>query len=387
MEKKILLVTGDQREVENVTPSLDELGYAWKHCRNMELAIEEYEDFKPDLIILNALLPRGGASEFCREIRHKKRDTKTKIIVTSAVSSGTIQLEARVRWGADEVVLLPIPLAKMVQLVSFILGDLEERPTIRNLADLTVRRESATEIKPIKKKIAKSGDLRDVPLGSLLSLLIKKSLSGILALGEGEQKRELVIAEGRVLEIRSGYIPGLELNAFLIAQGLIDKDALGPFLNQALQEGKKLGVVLRENQLINDYHLFNALREQAARKLADVFRWDQGPYAFAPGDLSEVVTEPLNLNLAKLAFRAARAGNDPSAFIERHHAWLDHKVKLKETAAIRPNLLDLTPDEKRFIFQLDGKRTISELLAEKALPESEMRSILSALITLGMLSH
>jgi CheY-like chemotaxis protein len=387
MEKKVLLVTHDQREVDNLTPALEDLGYEWKHTRDATMGMEFYEDFHPDLIILNALAPRGGALDLCRHVRHKHRDAKTKILVTSAVSTGTIQLEARIRWGADEVVLLPIPLTKMVQLVSFMLGDLDERPMIRHFADLAVRRDSPSEMKPVKKKLARSGDLSEIPLGSLLTVLVRKSMSGTLSFGENDQQRDFLIAEGRVLDVHSGYLPGMGLADVLVAQGLIDKDALGPFLEQALEEKKKLGVVLRENQLINDYALANALREQAVRKLADVFQWSEGHYQFTPGVPNVTVNEPLNLNLAKLAFRAARIAADPSTFAERFQDWLDQKITLKETAAIRPNLLDLNPDEKRFVFQLDGKRTISQVLEEKILPEPEMRSMLSALITLGMLSR
>ena len=387
MAKNVLLVTHDQREVENLVPSLEDLGYEWRHARDAATATEFYDDARPDLLILNALVPRGGAFEVGRYIRQKRHDNSTKILVTSAVSSGTIQLEARLRWGADEIVFLPIPLAKMVQMVSFMLGDLNERPVIRHFADLAVWRESASELRPVKKKIAKNGDLSEIPLGSVLTVLIRKSMSGVLSLGDGDTHRSIVIDDGRVVDVRSAYLPGLGLGEILVAMGLVDAKALPPFLKQALDDRRRLGVVLRESQLIDDYNLFNALREQAVRKLADVFRWKTGAYSFDASLPSGTIHEPLNLNLAKLSFRSARLAADPGTFYEQFSAWIDQKVTLKESAAIRPNLLDLNADEKRFVFQLDGKRTIRQLVAEKGLPELEMRSILSALITLGMLAR
>ena len=132
VDRKILLLTSDQREVDNLTPALDDLGYQWGHVAHADEIIPVLDDFQPDLVVLNALFPQVNISEMCAEIRDR---TNAKILITSAISSATHQFQARHKWKVDEYVALPIPLKKMVRMVAFMLGDLDSKPTLRNLGE------------------------------------------------------------------------------------------------------------------------------------------------------------------------------------------------------------------------------------------------------------
>jgi len=387
MPKKILLITNDQREVDNLAPSLEGLGYVWKNGATASAGIELYEDFQPDLIILNALVPGGGGYEVCQAIRRQHRDDKTKIIVTSAVSSGTIQLEARLKWKADEVVLLPITLKKIVQLIAYSLGDMNRRPSIKPVSDLAVYHEQSKEVEPAKRRIARTGDLQDVPFGRLIALLVKSNASGVLTLGMLENAREVLIDKGRIIELRSAYLNDLGLADILAMFGWVNAEVIKPFVDLALMNGQRLGGILREKGLIDDYQLFTALGEQVTRKLADVFNWRKGFYRFHALDPAPLVEEPLDLQFAKTAFQAARMSTNHTIFEDQYEPWLDSFTTVNDSSPIRMNLLPLSSQEKRFLFQLDGKRKLKSLLKEKMLPDREAKSLINALIKLGLLSR
>lgn len=386
MKKKILLITHDQQEITNISPSLDDLGYDWTHAEDALAGLEIYESQKPDLIVVNALVPRGGGFEICRQIRQEYGDRTTKIIVISAVASGTIQVEARTKWGADEVILLPVPLAKMVQLIAFLLGDANERPTIKNISNIMVRRDSSIEVKPGKKKITRSGDLADIPFGRILAVLVKRNLSGFLRLGEAGNAREILLSDGRVLEMRSGYLPGLALGEVLSSLGWLDEQTLTPLIEQAKSTEQRLGVILRKNSLLDKAKLRDALVEQAILKLSDVFLWRKGVYEFVDAETSHLIDEPIDLLLAKATFCAARASVNPAGFRNDFRPWLKRHIQINETAAIRPNVIELTAEEKRFIYRLDKSRTVTEILKEKMLPHDEACTMLGALFHLGMVT-
>ena len=386
--KRVLLVTHDQREVDNISPALEELGYEYRIARTGQKGIEGYEDFQPHLIILNALMPRGDSQEVCRAIRQERQDKDTKILVTSPVSSGTIMLQARVKWGADEVVLLPISLNKMVQLVAFLLGDLSDRPALRtHPVDLTVRRDTSLEIKTTKGKIPKKGYLAEIDIGRILVTIIRQNASGSLILGEGEEALNILLFEGRLLELQSGYLKDRALGDLLCKEGVLSEPDLPPLLEDARKGKKRLGVLLMARKIIDHEHLSKMLEHQIVLKVAAVFTWKDGLYQFHPGDPTSSVGEPRNMHLAKVAFRAACLGAEPDLFEERYKNWLDQRVTLAENSPIRPNLLDLNSSEKRLIFNINGKHTLREVITEDRADTAQTLSTISAMLRLGMLSR
>jgi len=382
--KRILIITSDQREVDNITPYLDEFDYQWKHAADAINGAVEYEEFQPDLVILSALVPKGGGWEVCHAIRKKNDDQDTIIIVTSPVASGTIQLEGRVKWGANEVVTLPISIKRLIRLIARLLGEEDLVSQWSSGGHMIVRNDTSITLPTKKKKIAKSGNLNDVSLGRLLSLVVKKNYTGKLILGEGKYSRILLVEDGRILGIESGYIENLALGEILVQLGWIDQQVVHVYLAEAKQKGQRFGEILRTAGMISEDRLMLALQEQVVRKIGDVFSWKTGKYEFLKQDHIDAVSDPLNFPLVKATFRAAKYSANPVDFEQEYALWLDRTITLRETAAIRPNLIDLSPEEMRLIFSLTGDRTIREILAKSPLPVNETRTLFSALLRLGM---
>lgn len=381
--RKVLFITADQREVDNLAPALEELHYQWKHAK-YGTEVEEFLDIeKPDLVILNALLPRGNIQDICRIIRQY---STAKILVTSAINSPTMTLQARTKWDLDEFVTLPISLNKMVQLVAFLLGDVDKRPTLYTTGQLMrLDNEPKRDIETAGHKISTAGDLKTVNLGRLLGMLIRKQLSGKLILGEGDEMREILLADSRILEIRSRYLTKLGLGDLLILRHLLTEAELEQLLKEAAQQQRKLGELLRERQLITTTALFDVLQEQAVEKLKGVFAWSSGRYEFKRGEFTRQVAEPLNLLLAKAAFLAARQATDLQEFDNNFTDWLKQEVMLNPNSPIRSNALTLDGDEKRFVFSLKNGKNLRAAMRESRLPDEVVKGLTAALIQLRMI--
>jgi len=384
-KRKILFITADQREVDNLAPALEELHYEWKHAR-FGTEVEEFLDIeKPDLVILNSLLPRGNIQDICRMIRQY---TSAKILVTSAINSPTMSLQARTKWDLDEFVTLPISLNKMVQMVAFLLGDVDKRPTLYSTGQLMrMDAEPKHDMEATGHKIPIAGDLKSVNLGRLLGMLVRKQLSGKLTLGEGNDTREILLSDGRILEIRSQYLTDLGLGDLLVQQHQLTEGQREALLKEAAQQGKKLGVLLREHQLLTTAALFDTLQKQAVEKLKDVFAWDAGRYEFKRGAFEQLVEEPINLLLAKAAFQAARRAVDLLEFENLFGDWLKREVKLNPNSPIRSNSISLDGDEKRFVFSLKNGKNLRAAMRDSKLPDEIAKALVAALIQLRMISR
>jgi CheY-like chemotaxis protein len=383
--RKVLFLTSDKQEVDPLVPLLEEAGYEWQHLKTPDDLVFYLDKFEPNLVVLNALIPRGNAADICRSIR---KSGKAKILILSAIASPTMLLQARHRWEMDEIVALPAPAQKLMMLIGYLLGDNPVRPYLRGMSELAPRPDQSPELKAPTNKVSLTGDLHDVPVGRLLAMIVGKRLAGSLVLGDGLRQRRLLVAEGRVLAVKSRYLPRLGLGDILVRWQGFDGAQLRPMLDEATRQSLRLGELLLAQKMIEPAALEQALNRQVVEKLADVFRWDGGHYEFIK-NAKEIgkIPEPRNLMLAKVAFQAARAASDPGRFTQLFGIGQFERVAANPAAAIRANMLDLTADEKRFISELRGDKPVSRVVDEGPLSPDAAKSLLMAMLQLRMLGH
>lgn len=383
--RKIFLLTPDQREVDNLTPALDEIGYDWEHFRSATELSHRIDLVSPDMVLLNALTPGVDMARLTAEIR---KEPGTKILVTSAISSSTYRLKARHRWEIDEFVTLPVPLKKMVRLIAFMLGDINEKPHIRTAGDTAPSRMPANddkiELRTTSIKLPLAGDISNVPIGRLLSTIIRHQLSGRLTLGSGDTTREMILLNGRLLELRSAYLANLGLGEMLANRQLIPEEHIQALVEEAARNNQRLGELLRSKRLLTTPQLSETLDLQVVEKLAPVFNWPEGEYRFHRDDSPPSILEPRNMLLANVAFRAARRAAAFENFEQRFAKWLDQRVVLNSDSPIRANQLDLDSTEKRFLFNLKKPHTVRDIISGGNMAFGEAQSLLTALLLLRM---
>jgi len=101
--RKILIVD-DEHAITDILEIILQKEYQTAKAFDGEEALEKYESFKPDLILLDVMLPKLDGFDVCRRIREK--DTRTSIIMLTARADEQDRILG-LEIGADDYVGKP----------------------------------------------------------------------------------------------------------------------------------------------------------------------------------------------------------------------------------------------------------------------------------------
>ena len=104
-QEKILAVDDDPNNITILEELLDD-SYDLKISSNGEQALALAREFRPDMILLDIMMPGMNGYELCRRMREHEALRDTKIIMLSARAMSSEQLEGY-RAGADDYVTKP----------------------------------------------------------------------------------------------------------------------------------------------------------------------------------------------------------------------------------------------------------------------------------------
>ena len=121
--KKILVVDDDKIIVETLVQALeeDEHGYDVYSAADGFEARLQIAHFKPDLLILDIMMPDIDGYEVCRKVKSDRAGKETKIIVLSAYLDAEAFEQMRT-YGADACFSKPLSLAQLKREVAKMLG-------------------------------------------------------------------------------------------------------------------------------------------------------------------------------------------------------------------------------------------------------------------------
>ena len=108
--QKILIIDDDKHLVENVATYLKDFGYQIESSLNGMDGLKKFESFKPDLIILDLMMPELDGIEVCREIRKKSSVPIVMLTARGEESDVVSGLEV----GADDYLTKPFSLRELV---------------------------------------------------------------------------------------------------------------------------------------------------------------------------------------------------------------------------------------------------------------------------------
>lgn len=110
MEKKQgkILVVDDERDILQIVKyNLDLHGYEVQTAENGVEAIEKAKQFKPDLILLDVMMPHKDGIQTCIELRANPDFNDTLIIFLTALSDEQSEIRG-LELGADDYIAKPI---------------------------------------------------------------------------------------------------------------------------------------------------------------------------------------------------------------------------------------------------------------------------------------
>lgn len=109
-KQKILIVDDDNNIAELIALYLTKECFETKIVNDGEEALKEFASFRPDLIILDLMLPGTDGFEICREVREQKN---TPIIMVSAKKDDIDKIRG-LGLGADDYMTKPFSPSELV---------------------------------------------------------------------------------------------------------------------------------------------------------------------------------------------------------------------------------------------------------------------------------
>lgn len=143
-EQRILLVDDENDILEFLSYNLSKEGYQVYTTTSGLKAIQMAKELKPNLVVLDVMMPEMDGMETCREMRQIPELQNTIIIFLTARGEDYSQI-AGFDAGADDYVTKPIKPRVLVSRIKALLrrqlGQPEENTTLNTVGNITIDRE------------------------------------------------------------------------------------------------------------------------------------------------------------------------------------------------------------------------------------------------------
>ena len=117
---KILVVDDDTKIQMVVRIMLQKKGYDVKCVSSGLEAFQEIPEFKPDIIMLDVMMPGMGGYEVCRKLKSSESTKNISVIMLTALGMGE-DFEKAIENGADWYIVKPFNSRQLLSRVSMLL--------------------------------------------------------------------------------------------------------------------------------------------------------------------------------------------------------------------------------------------------------------------------
>ena len=157
--KKILIVEDDPDIAELISHNLTRENYAVKCVVNGFDAIDAAEEYLPDLILLDIMLPDESGFEVCKTLKRNSLTENIPIVMVTAKSEDA-DIVTGLELGADDYIVQPFSPRVLIARVNKVLRKKAEKAVTDNE---TVRINNLI-IDPVKHEVSVSGKRIDLTL-------------------------------------------------------------------------------------------------------------------------------------------------------------------------------------------------------------------------------
>jgi DNA-binding response OmpR family regulator len=122
MAKRILIADDESNIVISLEFLMQRSGYQVKTAADGEQALRQLSEFKPDLILLDIMLPLRNGFEVCQRIRENPEWQHTKIVMLTA-KGREVEVTKGLALGADVYITKPFATRELLASVQQLLGE------------------------------------------------------------------------------------------------------------------------------------------------------------------------------------------------------------------------------------------------------------------------
>jgi DNA-binding response OmpR family regulator len=120
--KRVLIAEDEPNIVTSLEFLMHQEGYETRTSVNGEDALRAVSEFRPDLLLLDVMLPLKSGFQVCQTVRGNEALKKTKIIMLTA-KGREIEVEKGLALGADAYITKPFATRELLDTVKRLLGE------------------------------------------------------------------------------------------------------------------------------------------------------------------------------------------------------------------------------------------------------------------------
>ena len=121
MKKKILYIEDEADQIAMVKTRLETNGYEFISALDGESGLDKVQKEKPDLVLLDILLPKMQGDQVCSKIREDPKTRDTPILIITAIGMDGLKEKCMV-FGADNWIAKPYDSADLLKRIKQIIG-------------------------------------------------------------------------------------------------------------------------------------------------------------------------------------------------------------------------------------------------------------------------
>ncbi len=125
IKKKILIIDDEIDLVTTLVDTLTFSGYEIDYAYDGLAGLEKLAQQKPDLILLDMMMPGMNGDAVCRKIRKDVHTKKIKIVIFSARAQEKDMAMAKA-FGADDYVIKPYEIEELLEKINILLEEKNE---------------------------------------------------------------------------------------------------------------------------------------------------------------------------------------------------------------------------------------------------------------------
>lgn len=140
MKEKILIVEDDKDILKMVEYNLKKEGYRTAYARDGEDAVEMAHSERPDLVLLDLMLPGIDGLEVCKQLKKESKTAGIPVIMVTAKSQESDKVVG-LELGADDYVTKPFSVRELLARVKAVLRRAQDKaklPEVLNIGNLSM---------------------------------------------------------------------------------------------------------------------------------------------------------------------------------------------------------------------------------------------------------
>ena len=238
-----------------------------------------------------------------------------------------------------------------------------------------------------RTRAGRSGQLAEGVIPPLLRDVYVGRRTGLLSFVRGWERRSVRFISGNIVHADTNA-PGGHLGDLMVRHGLLQREDLSRALALSRRTGRRLGVVLIDEDLLDRSLLDDAVELHVVDTLTKVFGWPDGSWEFEEQDAERFrgFDVTLAVSTGDLILHAARTIDDPDV-VRYCLGDLDRVLGLASDPLLRFQRIKLGPDDAFLLSRVDGAHSARQVLATAPGAADEAERALLGLLSVGLLEY